>query len=95
MSSQFIGTFILVLVIFAVTDQRNTPPTSGLVPLAIFFAILGIAGAFGMQTGFALNPARDLGPRIMTSWSATGTLVRAIPSNKLDHLTFPHSIQLP
>ncbi|KAI0321203.1 aquaporin [Amylostereum chailletii] len=72
---EFIGTFILVLVIFAVTDKRNNPPPSGLVPLAIFVTLLGIAGAFGSQTGFALNPARDLGPRIMTSMVGYGHAV--------------------
>jgi aquaglyceroporin related protein len=55
-----------------------------MVPLVIFFLILGIGAAFGMQTGqsrsllvgwwdsylgfsgYAINPARDLGPRLMT-----------------------------
>ncbi|KAI0254554.1 aquaporin-like protein [Lactifluus subvellereus] len=65
-SDEFIGTFILLLVVFAVTDKRNGPPPPGLVPLVVFITILGIAVAFGMQTGSAVNPARDLGPRIMT-----------------------------
>ncbi|KAI0030967.1 aquaporin [Vararia minispora EC-137] len=63
---EFIGTFALVFVIFAVTDKYNGSPPPGLVPLAIFAVVLGIAAAFGMQTSFAINPARDLGPRIMT-----------------------------
>jgi aquaglyceroporin related protein len=64
---EFIGTFILVLVVFAVTDARNGPPPPGLLPLVIFFVIFGLGAAFGMQTGFAVNPARDIGPRIMTA----------------------------
>ncbi|KAH7332638.1 aquaporin-like protein [Rhizoctonia solani] len=67
--SEALGTAILVLVIFAVTDKRNSPPPSGMVPLAIFITILGEAACLGMQTGFALNPARDLGPRLMC-WMA-------------------------
>ncbi|KAI0254575.1 aquaporin-like protein [Lactifluus subvellereus] len=69
---EFIGTFILLLVVFAVTDKRNGPPPPGLVPLVVFITILGIAVAFGMQTGFAINPARDLGPRIMTAMVGYG-----------------------
>jgi len=69
---EFIGTFILLMVVFAVTDKRNSAPPDGLVPLIVFFAILGIAVAFGMQTGFAINPARDLGPRIMTAMVGYG-----------------------
>jgi len=70
---EFIGTFILLMVVFAVTDKRNGPPPAGLVPLVVFIAILGIAVAFGMQTGFAINPARDLGPRLMTAMVGYGT----------------------
>ncbi|KAI0304448.1 aquaporin [Multifurca ochricompacta] len=72
---EFIGTFILLLVVFAITDKRNAPPPSGLVPLVVFITILGIAVAFGMQTGFAINPARDLGPRIMTAMVGYGRKV--------------------
>ncbi|KAI0030975.1 aquaporin [Vararia minispora EC-137] len=69
---EFIGTFALVFVIFAVTDKYNGSPPPGLVPLAIFVVVLGIAAAFGMQTSFAINPARDLGPRIMTAMVGYG-----------------------
>jgi aquaglyceroporin related protein len=72
---EFLGTFLLLMVVWAVTDSRNGPPPSGLVPLAIFFAILGIGATFGMQTGYAINPARDLGPRLMTFLAGYGTEV--------------------
>jgi aquaglyceroporin related protein len=72
---EFIGTFILLLVVFAVTDKRNGPTPGYLVPLVVFIAILGIAVAFGMQTGFAINPARDLGPRLMTAMVGYGRKV--------------------
>jgi aquaglyceroporin related protein len=72
---EFIGTFVLLLVVFAVTDKRNSPPPGYLVPLVVFIAILGIGVAFGMQTGFAINPARDLGPRIMTAMVGYGRQV--------------------
>ncbi|KAI9441763.1 aquaporin [Lactarius indigo] len=51
---EFFATFLLLIAVWAVTDPRNSPPPSGMIPLVIFF------------TGFAINPARDLGPRLMT-----------------------------
>ncbi|GJE99848.1 aquaporin [Phanerochaete sordida] len=69
---EYLGTAILLIVICAVTDKRNTPPPAGLVPLVLFVTILGIAASLGMQTGFALNPARDLGPRILTAMVGYG-----------------------
>ncbi|EKM51661.1 uncharacterized protein PHACADRAFT_261926 [Phanerochaete carnosa HHB-10118-sp] len=69
---EYLGTTILLLVICAVTDKRNAPPPAGLVPLVLFVTILGIGASLGMQTGFALNPARDLGPRILTAMVGYG-----------------------
>ncbi|KAH9993589.1 aquaporin-like protein [Russula vinacea] len=59
---EFVGTFVLGL-------------HPSLIPLAIFIVILGIGAAFGMQTGYAVNPARDLGPRIMTAMVGYGAQV--------------------
>ncbi|CUA75240.1 putative membrane protein YFL054C [Saccharomyces cerevisiae S288c] [Rhizoctonia solani] len=67
--SEALGTAILLLVLLAVTDKRNGPPPSGLVPLVLFITLLGESASLGMHTGFALNPARDLGPRLMC-WMA-------------------------
>ncbi|KAH9069311.1 putative aquaporin 4 [Lactarius deliciosus] len=74
-STEFIGAFILVFVVFAISDKHNTALHPSLVPLVIFFLILGIGAAFGMQTGYAVNPARDLGPRIMTAMVGYGSQV--------------------
>jgi len=65
--SEFLATAVLLFIIFAVTDKRNSPPPAGLLPLVIFLTIVGIGGSFGMQTAFAMNPARDFGPRLMTA----------------------------
>lgn len=65
--SEFIATAILLMVIMAVTDKKNGPPSAGLVPLALFITILGICASLGMETSFAINPARDFGPRIFTA----------------------------
>ncbi|KAJ8495278.1 hypothetical protein ONZ45_g12942 [Pleurotus djamor] len=69
---EFLGTVILMLVVLAMTDRQNTPPPPGLAPLVLFMLILGIGAALGVQTGYAINPARDLGPRIMTAMVGYG-----------------------
>ncbi|KAK0498802.1 putative aquaporin 6 [Armillaria luteobubalina] len=71
---EFLGCFILMLVILAATDKRNSPPP-GLLPLALFLTLFGLGVCFGMQTGFAVNPARDLGPRILTAIAGWGRQV--------------------
>ncbi|KAI0075085.1 aquaporin [Panus rudis PR-1116 ss-1] len=69
---EFIGTLFLLLVVCAITDRKNGPPPPGLVPLVVFIAILGIGVALGLQTGFAINPARDFGPRLLTAMVGYG-----------------------
>lgn len=59
--SEIIGTFILVLGIMAIGANEFT---EGLNPLIIGFLILSIGLSLGGTTGYAINPARDLGPRI-------------------------------
>lgn len=63
---------MLIIAILSVTDKRNCPPPPGLVPLVLFFTILGIGLGLGMETGYAVNPARDLGPRILTAMVGYG-----------------------
>ncbi|KAJ7488923.1 putative aquaporin 5 [Mycena latifolia] len=70
--SEFLGSSLLVLVIFAVSDKGNSSPPKGLLPLALFMLLLAEVVACGMNTGFALNPARDLGPRILTAIAGYG-----------------------
>ena len=57
--TEIIGTFVLV---FVVLSFANTP--SGLGPLAVALLVVGIGASLGGPTGYAINPARDLGPRI-------------------------------
>src|SRR5947209_2659088 len=61
---EFIGTALLVGLIFAITDSRNQPVQGNLNPLIIGFLIVAIGASFGLNTGYAINPARDLGPRL-------------------------------
>lgn len=69
---QFLGAFLLLIVLLAVLDKRNGPPPAGLVPLVLFLVFLALGFCFGAQTGFAVNPARDLGPRILTAMAGYG-----------------------
>ena len=57
--SEFIGTFLLVFAVFAIGG-----PAAPIAPLAIGFLIVVIGLSLGGTTGYAINPARDLGPRI-------------------------------
>jgi aquaglyceroporin related protein len=49
--SEFLATAVLIIVIHAMNDKRNTPPPAGLAPLVLFFVILGIGASLGMETG--------------------------------------------
>ncbi len=62
--SEFIGTALLVGLIFAIVDARNQPVQGNLNPLIIGFVLTAIGLSFGLNTGFAVNPARDFGPRL-------------------------------
>ena len=59
--SEMIGTFVLVLGLLFIGANEFS---EGLNPFAVGLLIVGIGMAFGGTTGYAINPARDLGPRI-------------------------------
>jgi glycerol uptake facilitator protein len=64
--TEVIGTMVLVFGILAFVDPGNKGPgSSGLTTLLIAFLVVGIGLSLGGPTGYAINPARDLGPRIM------------------------------
>jgi len=63
---QVIGTGLLLLLIFAITDELNMPPGANLTPLMIGLVVVAIGMSFGGIHGYAINPARDLGPRLFT-----------------------------
>jgi glycerol uptake facilitator protein len=62
---QTIGTALLLLMILAITDERNTPP-GNMAPLMVGLVVVVIGMAFGGIHGYAINPARDFGPRLFT-----------------------------
>src|SRR3954462_8888332 len=63
---QVVGTALLVAVIFGITDSRNSPAPAGLAPVVVGLLVVLIGATFGFNSGYAINPARDLGPRLFT-----------------------------
>jgi len=63
---QVVGTALLVLVIFALGDKRNAAPEAGYAPVLVGLLVVLIGMTFGFNAGYAINPARDLGPRLFT-----------------------------
>ena len=63
---QVVGTALLVGLIFAITDPRNGPIAAGLTPLLVGLVVVAIGMSWGGMHGYAINPARDFGPRLFT-----------------------------
>lgn len=72
---QIVGTALLVGVIFAIGDPRNLSPPAWLGPLAVGGLVVLIGMTFGYNCGYAINPARDLGPRLFTALAGWGSEV--------------------
>ncbi|MBV9788956.1 MAG: aquaporin family protein [Chloroflexi bacterium] len=72
--SEILGTFILVLAIYAVVDNvRNVGPGANLWPFMVGMVVLSIGLSLGGPTGYAINPARDFGPRLYASLFVAGS----------------------
>ncbi|HVW86997.1 MAG TPA: MIP/aquaporin family protein [Bryobacteraceae bacterium] len=64
---QTIGTALLLMLILAITDERNQPPGANLGALMVGLVVVAIGMGFGGMHGYAINPARDFGPRLFTA----------------------------
>ena len=66
--TEIVGTFVLVLGVLAIPSVQNLKPEmgfdKGLGPLLVGALVWGIGLSLGGPTGYAINPARDLGPRL-------------------------------
>ncbi len=69
---QVVGTALLLIGLFALVDARNARLPPYLVPAAAGLLVLVIGATFGMNAGYAINPARDLGPRLFTAIAGWG-----------------------
>jgi glycerol uptake facilitator protein len=64
---QVVGTALLLGLILAITDERNAVIPTGLQPLTIGLVVVAIGVSWGGMHGYAINPARDFGPRLFTA----------------------------
>ena len=78
---QVVGTALLVGVILGITDSRNSPPPAGLAPVVVGLLVVLIGATFGFNSGYAINPARDFGPRLFTFVAGWGSEVFSAGNN--------------
>jgi len=69
---QIVGTALLLLMIFAISDAKNLAPDPKIAPLVVGLLVTVIGMTFGYNAGYAINPARDLGPRLFTAVAGWG-----------------------
>lgn len=72
---QIVGTALLLLLIFAISDAKNLAPEPKLAPVVVGLVVVLIGMTFGYNAGYAINPARDLGPRLFTAAAGWGSEV--------------------
>ncbi len=82
--TEVVGTAFLLIIIFAVVDRMNLPPKANMAPLIIGLGVFAIGMSFGANSGYAINPARDLGPRIITWLMGWGDAAFPGAQNNLD-----------
>lgn len=66
--SEFVATAILIIILFGMNDPVNNM-AEGHSLFVLFLVIFGLGACFGLNTGYAINPARDVGPRLF-AWFA-------------------------
>jgi glycerol uptake facilitator protein len=76
---QVVGTALLVGFVFAVTDEFNQAVRGNLAPLIVGFIVVAVGISFGANAGYAINPARDFGPRMLALIAGWGKI--AMPGN--------------
>ena len=73
--AEFLGTLILAMVVFAVTDLRNAAaPPAGLAPVFIGLTVAALISVIAPLTQACFNPARDFGPRLFASLAGWGAI---------------------
>jgi glycerol uptake facilitator protein len=63
---QVIGTALLLFLVMALTDENNLQAPGWMTPFLVGAIVVAIGTCFGAMHGYAINPARDLGPRLFT-----------------------------
>ena len=69
---QFLSTSLFIVAILSITDKKNTDIPHQIVAILIGFALTAVGTSYGLR-GFAVNPARDFGPRLFTMLAGWGS----------------------
>ncbi|WP_338492424.1 MIP/aquaporin family protein [Erwinia aphidicola] len=85
---EMVITAVMMGLIMALTDDGNGLPRGPMAPLLIGLLIAVIGGAMGPLTGFALNPARDFGPKLF-AWVAGWGNVAFTGARDIPYFLFP------
>jgi aquaglyceroporin related protein len=73
--TEMLASAVLLAIVFALADKGNLAPPKGTQPFAMFLALVAIGSALGINTGYAMNGARDTGPRIALAMVGYGPAV--------------------
>jgi glycerol uptake facilitator protein len=91
---QIVGTAFLLMFVVAVIDTRNLSVQANLAPLIIGLAVGAIGMSFGANAGYAINPARDFGPRLFAFFAGWGDV--ALPGTlSIEGVTFSNYFWIP
>jgi glycerol uptake facilitator protein len=91
---QIVGTAFLLIFVVAVIDIRNTAVGSNLAPLVSGLGVAAIGMSYGANAGYAINPARDFGPRLFAYFAGWGKV--ALPGTyNAAGLTFSNYFWIP
>ncbi|MEQ2244633.1 hypothetical protein ILYODFUR_019302 [Ilyodon furcidens] len=67
------GTAMLLLCLMALSDQKNKPGTRGTEPIVVGLLVVLIGISLGSNSGYAINPTRDIAPRVFTAIAGWGS----------------------
>lgn len=71
-ADQFFATALFIVAIHAITDKLNSEMSHELVAMLIGLTLTVIGASYGVNSGFAVNPARDFAPRLFTAMAGWG-----------------------
>jgi glycerol uptake facilitator protein len=84
---QIVGTAFLVMLVVAIGDTRNLGVPGWISPLIVGLIVAAIGMSYGANAGYAINPARDFGPRLLAFFAGWGSV--ALPGTlHISGLTF-------
>ncbi|XP_066531564.1 aquaporin-10b [Hoplias malabaricus] len=85
---QVIGTAALLVCVLALNDRQNTPAPPGLEPVLVGAVVMVIGISMGSNSGYAINPARDLGPRVFSFIAGWGDEVFSFCMNTFGNIVY-------